>query len=144
MRDLSSSRTPEASIAAALSRDTTLFERTAPSTYCVRAQFRKDGEDADEVLTAARDRIRLFQNGLVDGEEADKDGDEADREEYESDGQDVDDVEVRLYVLLFSTWVNMSFSFVGIVKASAFLLSFCMVVSSGDGGRFGRCRFRSN
>lgn len=96
MRDLSSSRTPEASIAAALSRDTVLFERTAPSTYCVRPQFRKDSEDADEILSAAKERIRLFRSGLVDGEEeADKDGDEADREEYEeSEGQDVDDVEV--------------------------------------------------
>ncbi|KAG0573424.1 hypothetical protein KC19_VG177600 [Ceratodon purpureus] len=93
LRDLSSSRTPEASIAAALSRDTILFERTAPSTYCVRSQFRKDSEDADEILSAARERIRLFRSGFVDGEEADKDGDEADREEYESEGQDVDDVE---------------------------------------------------
>lgn len=93
LRDLSSSRTPEASIAAALSRDTVLFERTAPSTYCVRSQFRKDSEDAEEILSAARERIRLFRSGLVDGEEADKDGDEADREEYESEGQDVDDVE---------------------------------------------------
>ena len=93
LRDLSSSRTPEASIAAALSRDTVLFERTAPSTYCVRAPFRKDADDAEEILSAARERIRLFRSGLVDGEEADKDGDEADREEYESEGQDVDDVE---------------------------------------------------
>jgi hypothetical protein len=93
LRDLSSSRTPEASIAAALSRDTVLFERTAPSTYCVRSQFRKDSEDAEEILSAARERIRLFRSGLVDGEEADKDGDEADREEYESEGPDVDDVE---------------------------------------------------
>lgn len=92
LRDLSSSRTPEASIAAALSRDTVLFERTAPSTYCVRPQFRKDSEDAEEILSAARERIRLFRSGLVDGE-ADKDVDEADREEYESEGQDVDDVE---------------------------------------------------
>lgn len=94
LRDLSSSRTPEASIAAALSRDTVLFERTAPSTYCVRPQFRKDSEDAEEILSAARERVRLFRSSLVDGEEADKESDEADREEYESEGQDVDDVEV--------------------------------------------------
>lgn len=94
LRDLSSSRTPEASIAAALSRDTVLFERTAPSTYCVRSQFRKDSEDAEEFLRAARERVQLFRSSLVDGEEADKESDEADREEYESEGQDVDDVEV--------------------------------------------------
>lgn len=94
LRDLSTSRTPEASIAAALSRDTILFERTAPSTYCVRTQFRKDPEDAEEILSAAREKIRLFRSGFLDGEEADKEGDDVDREEYESEGQDVEDVEV--------------------------------------------------
>ena len=94
LRDLSTSRTPEASIAAALSRDTNLFERTAPSTYCVRPAFRKDSEDAEEILSAARERIRLFRSGLMDGEEADKEGDDAEREEYESEGQEVEDVEV--------------------------------------------------
>ncbi|KAK6134925.1 hypothetical protein DH2020_031345 [Rehmannia glutinosa] len=42
LRDLTTSKTPEASISAALSRDTKLFERTAPSTYCVRSPYRKD------------------------------------------------------------------------------------------------------
>lgn len=94
LRDLSTSRTPEASIAAALSRDTNLFERTAPSTYCVRPVFRKDSEDAEEILSSARERIRLFQSGLIDEEEADKEGNDPEREEYESDGQEVEDVEV--------------------------------------------------
>ncbi|KAL2650700.1 hypothetical protein R1flu_018828 [Riccia fluitans] len=95
LRDLTTSKTPEASIAAALSRDTNLFERVAPSTYCVRPAFRKDPEDAEEVLQAARERIRLFQSGFLDVEEGEKDAEEADEverdEEYDSEGQDVED-----------------------------------------------------
>uniref|UniRef100_A0A7N0U4U5 Homeobox-DDT domain protein RLT1 n=1 Tax=Kalanchoe fedtschenkoi TaxID=63787 RepID=A0A7N0U4U5_KALFE len=71
LRDLTTSRTPEASIAAALSRDTTLFERTAPSTYCVRPTYRKDPADAEAILSAAREKIRLFKSGLPDAEEVD-------------------------------------------------------------------------
>uniref|UniRef100_A0A0D9V401 Homeobox domain-containing protein n=1 Tax=Leersia perrieri TaxID=77586 RepID=A0A0D9V401_9ORYZ len=47
LRDLTTSKTPEASIAAALSRDTKLFERTAPSTYCVKSPYRKDPADSE-------------------------------------------------------------------------------------------------
>ncbi|OWM78674.1 hypothetical protein CDL15_Pgr002845 [Punica granatum] len=93
LRDLSTSKTPEASIAAALSRDTKLFERTAPSTYCVRATYRKDPVDAEAVLSAARERIRTFKSGMMEGEE---EADDAERDEdSESDsGEDpeVDDL----------------------------------------------------
>ncbi|CAA6661086.1 unnamed protein product [Spirodela intermedia] len=98
LRDLTTSKTPEASIAAALSRDAKLFERTAPSTYCVKPQFRKNPADADVILAAAREKIKVFENGLSDSEEAEKDteADEAERDEdSESDGAEdleVDDV----------------------------------------------------
>nr|XP_010924409.1 homeobox-DDT domain protein RLT2 isoform X2 [Elaeis guineensis] len=95
LRDLTTSKTPEASIAAALSRDTKLFERTAPSTYCVRPPFRKDPADAEAVLSAAREKIRVFQNGLSDSE-AEKDAEDADDAERDEDSEcDVaDDPEV--------------------------------------------------
>ncbi|KAJ0985990.1 hypothetical protein J5N97_004346 [Dioscorea zingiberensis] len=100
LRDLRTSKTPEASIAAALSRDTKLFERTAPSTYCVRAPYRKDPSDADVVLSAAREKIQIFQNGLSDCEEAEKDVEYAERDEdSECDGDDdpeVDDIRVEV------------------------------------------------
>ena len=91
LRDLTTSKTPEASIAAALSRDAKLFERTAPSTYCVKPQFRKDPNDAEAILAVAREKIRVFENGLSDSEEAEKDPEEAD-EASESDG--AEDLEV--------------------------------------------------
>ncbi|KAJ8764613.1 hypothetical protein K2173_006695 [Erythroxylum novogranatense] len=87
--------TPEASVAAALSRDTKLFERTAPSTYCVRPAYRKDPTDADAILAAARERIRVF-TGFADGEDAE----DAERDDdSESDGPDdpeVDDLVTEL------------------------------------------------
>ncbi|XP_038683362.1 homeobox-DDT domain protein RLT2-like isoform X2 [Tripterygium wilfordii] len=90
LRDLTTSKTPEASIAAALSRDTKLFERTAPSTYCVRPAYRKDPTDAEAILSAARERIRIFKSGFVDGvDDAERD------EDSESDivkDPDVDDL----------------------------------------------------
>ena len=96
LRDLTTSKTPEASIAAALSRDTKLFERTAPSTYCVRSPFRKDPADADAILSAAREKIQVFQNGLSDSEEAEKDADDAERDEDSecdvADDPEVDDI----------------------------------------------------
>ncbi|KAJ4976460.1 hypothetical protein NE237_001566 [Protea cynaroides] len=99
LRDLTTSKTPEASIAAALSRDTKLFERTAPSTYCVRAPFRKDPADADAILSAAREKIQIFQSGFSDSEEAEKDGEDADDAERDEDSEcevaedpEVDDV----------------------------------------------------
>ncbi|XWS68694.1 hypothetical protein CRYUN_Cryun04dG0113200 [Craigia yunnanensis] len=78
LRDLTTSKTPEASISAALSRDTKLFERTAPSTYCVRSPYRKDPADATAILSAARERIRVFKSGFIEGEDvegAERDGD---------------------------------------------------------------------
>jgi hypothetical protein len=89
LRDLTTSKTPEASIAAALSRDTKLFERTAPSTYCVKSPYRKDPADSEAVLSAARERIRAFQNVLSDSE-AEKEVDEAERDD-DSDCDDGDD-----------------------------------------------------
>ncbi|XP_074582815.1 homeobox-DDT domain protein RLT2-like isoform X2 [Curcuma longa] len=96
LRDLTTSKTPEASIAAALSRDTKLFERTAPSTYCVRSPFRKDPAEADALLSAAREKIHIFQSALSDSEEAKKDTedvDDAERDE-DSEGDAGDDPEV--------------------------------------------------
>ncbi|CAL9149375.1 unnamed protein product [Musa hybrid cultivar] len=96
LRDLTTSKTPEASIAAALSRDTKLFERTAPSTYCVRSPYRKDPAEADAVLSAAREKIQVFQSALSDSEGAEKDTedvDDAERDE-DSEGDAADDPEV--------------------------------------------------
>uniref|UniRef100_A0A0A9CG49 Uncharacterized protein n=1 Tax=Arundo donax TaxID=35708 RepID=A0A0A9CG49_ARUDO len=89
LRDLTTSKTPEASIAAALSRDTKLFERTAPSTYCVKSPYRKDPTDSEAVLSAAREKIRAFQNVLSDSE-AEKEVDDAERDE-DSEAYDADD-----------------------------------------------------
>jgi hypothetical protein len=50
LRDLSTSKTPEASIVVALSRHANLFERVTPSTYYVRRAFQKDPCDAEAVL----------------------------------------------------------------------------------------------
>ncbi|KAL4289870.1 hypothetical protein GQ457_14G009610 [Hibiscus cannabinus] len=69
LRDLSTSRTPEASISVALTRDTKLFERIAPSTYCVRPAYRKDPADSEAILAEARKKIRQFENGFL-GEDA--------------------------------------------------------------------------
>ncbi|XP_022135753.1 homeobox-DDT domain protein RLT2 isoform X3 [Momordica charantia] len=75
LRDLTTSRTPEASIAAALSRDSKLFERTAPSTYCVRSPYRRDPGDADAILSTARERIHILKSGFLDGEDAERNDD---------------------------------------------------------------------
>ncbi|XP_059282469.1 homeobox-DDT domain protein RLT2 [Lycium ferocissimum] len=93
LRDLTTSKTPEASISAALSRDTKLFERTAPSTYCVRDPYRKDPADADAILSAAREKIRLFKNEYVNGEEAEDVEKEVERDD-ESGSDAADDPEV--------------------------------------------------
>ncbi|PON44449.1 Octamer-binding transcription factor [Parasponia andersonii] len=92
LRDLTTSKTPEASIAAALSRDTKLFERTAPSTYCVRAAYRKDPADAEAILSAARERIRVFKNGFLDGEDADDGERDEDSESDVAEDPDIDDL----------------------------------------------------
>ncbi|KAK1325416.1 hypothetical protein QJS10_CPA01g02042 [Acorus calamus] len=96
LRDLTTSKTPEASISAALSRDTKLFERTAPSTYCVRSPYRKDPADAEAILAAARENLRIFENRLSESEEAEKDTEDADdvERDYDSESDGADDPEV--------------------------------------------------
>lgn len=101
LRDLTTSKTPEASISAALSRDTKLFERTAPSTYCVRSPYRKDPDDAEALLSEARERIRVYQNGNAD-EEADVEKDDLERDQDSEsdigDDPDVDDLDALVKV----------------------------------------------
>ncbi|KAL6992497.1 hypothetical protein U1Q18_010607 [Sarracenia purpurea var. burkii] len=89
LRDLTTSKTPEASISVALSRDAVLFERTAPSTYCVRTPFRKDPADAEAILSAAREKIKRYVNGFVAGENAD---DVERDEDSEGEGAEVPEV----------------------------------------------------
>lgn len=90
MRDLTTSRTPEASVAAALSRDTKLFERVAPSTYCVRASYRKDAGDAETIFAEARERIRVFKSGVTDVEDVDDVERDEDSESDVGDDPEVD------------------------------------------------------
>ncbi|XP_038708176.1 homeobox-DDT domain protein RLT2-like isoform X2 [Tripterygium wilfordii] len=92
LRDLTTSKTPEASIAAALSRDTKLFERTAPSTYCVRPAYRKDPTDAEAILSAARERIRISKSGFIDGVDVDDAERDEDSDSDVADDPDVDDL----------------------------------------------------
>ncbi|XP_010540467.1 PREDICTED: homeobox-DDT domain protein RLT1-like [Tarenaya hassleriana] len=73
LRDLTTSKTPEASISVALTRDIKLFERIAPSTYCVRAPYRKDPVDAEAILIEARKKIRAFENGSTGVEDVERD-----------------------------------------------------------------------
>lgn len=96
LRDLTTSKTPEASIAAALSRDTKLFERIAPSTYCVRPAYRKDPSDAEGILSAAKERIRIFKSGIVDGVADEPERDE-DSESDVAEDTEVDDLGTDLY-----------------------------------------------
>ncbi|KAI7741603.1 hypothetical protein M8C21_026532 [Ambrosia artemisiifolia] len=94
LRDLTTSKTPEASIAAALSRDTKLFERTAPSTYCLKSPYRKDPADGEAIINAAREKIHIFKNGYFDGEEAfDPERDDAEKDD-DSESDVADDPEV--------------------------------------------------
>ncbi|KAL0795691.1 hypothetical protein Bca101_067068 [Brassica carinata] len=65
LRDLRTSKTPEASISVALTRDVKLFERIAPSTYCVRAPYVKDPADGETILAEARKKIKAFESGLA-------------------------------------------------------------------------------
>ena len=78
LRDLSTSKTPDATVSVALSRDPTLFVRIAPLTYCVRPAFRKDPADGEAVIAAAREEIQKFLNGSLTEEtngDAEKDDD---------------------------------------------------------------------
>ncbi|XP_050204258.1 homeobox-DDT domain protein RLT2 isoform X2 [Mercurialis annua] len=96
LRDLTTSKTPEASISAALSRDSKLFERTAPSTYCVHPPYRKDPADSEAILAAARERIRIFKSGIVDGEDADDAERDEDSESDMADDPDIEDLSTDL------------------------------------------------
>ncbi|KAF3451430.1 hypothetical protein FNV43_RR07525 [Rhamnella rubrinervis] len=89
LRDLTTSKTPEASISVALTRDAKLFERIAPSTYRVRAAYRKDPADAEAILSAARKKVQIFENGFLAAEDADADDVERD-EDSECDDVDED------------------------------------------------------
>ncbi|XP_022715831.1 homeobox-DDT domain protein RLT1-like isoform X2 [Durio zibethinus] len=94
LRDLTTSKTPEASISVALTRDAKLFERIAPSTYCVRPAYRKDPTDAEAILAVARKKIRQFENGFLGGEDADEvERDEVERDEVERDEDSECDVD---------------------------------------------------
>ncbi|MBA0778871.1 hypothetical protein Gotri_006686, partial [Gossypium trilobum] len=94
LRDLTTSKTPEASISVALTRDGKLFERIAPSTYCVRPAYRKDPTDAEAILATARRKIRQFENGFLGGEDADEvERDEVERDEVERDEDSECDVD---------------------------------------------------
>ncbi|XP_048323256.2 homeobox-DDT domain protein RLT1 isoform X1 [Ziziphus jujuba] len=86
LRDLTTSKTPEASISVALTRDAKLFERIAPSTYRVRAAYRKDPADAEAILSAARKKVQIFENGFLAAEDAD----DVERDE-DSECDDVDE-----------------------------------------------------
>ncbi|CAI8597211.1 unnamed protein product [Vicia faba] len=68
LRHLTTSKTPEASISSALSRDTKLFENTTPSTYCVRPTYRKDPADSEAIYLATRENGAIFESGLVGAE----------------------------------------------------------------------------
>ncbi|XP_050371272.1 homeobox-DDT domain protein RLT1 isoform X2 [Argentina anserina] len=94
LRDLTTSKTPEASISVALTRDTKLFERIAPSTYRVRSAYRKDPIDAEAILSAARKKVQIFENGILAAEDVDEverdDVEEVERDE-DSDCDEVDE-----------------------------------------------------
>lgn len=79
-----------------MSRDTKLFERTAPSTYCVRPTYRKDPADAEAILSTARERIREFKSELVDEEEADDAERDEDSESESMEDPEVDDLNAEL------------------------------------------------
>ncbi|XP_039019972.1 homeobox-DDT domain protein RLT1-like isoform X1 [Hibiscus syriacus] len=89
LRDLTTSKRPEACISVALTRDAKLFERTAPSTYCLRSAYRKDPSDAEAIFAAARMKIQQFESGLLGGEDAD----EVEKEEVERDEDSEGDVD---------------------------------------------------
>ncbi|XP_047970225.1 homeobox-DDT domain protein RLT1-like isoform X2 [Salvia hispanica] len=96
LRDLTTSKTPEASISVALSRDPILFERIAPSTYCVRPGYRKDPADAESVISAAKDKILRYANGFLADQNADEEEREDDSESDLADGTEVDALAIPL------------------------------------------------
>ncbi|CAK9181860.1 unnamed protein product [Ilex paraguariensis] len=92
LRDLTTSKTPEASISVALSRDPILFERIAPSTYSVRPAFRKDPVNAEVILSAAREKIQRYVNGFATVENPDDVERDDDSECDVAEGAEVDDM----------------------------------------------------
>ncbi|KAM3362256.1 homeobox-DDT domain protein RLT1 isoform X2 [Capsicum galapagoense] len=92
LRDLSTSKTPEASISVALSRDPILFERIAPSTYNVRLAFRKDPADADAIISAAKEKILRYANGFLSGQNVEDEERDDDSEGDAAEGPEVDDL----------------------------------------------------
>ena len=93
---MTTSKTPEASISVALSRDPILFERIAPSTYCVRPGYRKDPADAESVISAAKDKILRYANGFLADQNADEEEREDDSESDLADGTEVDALAIPL------------------------------------------------
>lgn len=75
-----------------MSRDTELFERTAPSTYCVRPVYRKDPADSEAIFSAARERIRIFKSGFVGAEVADDGERDEDYESVMAKDPEIDDL----------------------------------------------------
>lgn len=69
-----------------MTRDAKLFERIAPSTYRVRAAYRKDPADAEAILSEARKKVQIFENGFLAAEDAD----DVERDE-DSECDDVDE-----------------------------------------------------
>ncbi|KAL3519817.1 hypothetical protein ACH5RR_017966 [Cinchona calisaya] len=92
LRDLSTSKTPEASISVALSRDPILFERIAPSTYNVRPAYRKDPADAEAIISEAREKIQRFVNGVLTGQNAEDEERDDDSDCDVAEGPEVDDL----------------------------------------------------
>ena len=92
LRDLTTSKTPEASISVALSRDPILFERIAPSTYNVRPAYRKDPADAEAIISAAREKIQRFVNGVLTGQNAEDEERDDDSDCDVAEGPEVDDL----------------------------------------------------
>ncbi|GER36424.1 homeobox protein [Striga asiatica] len=90
LRDLTTSKTPEASISVALSRDPVLFERVAPSTYCVRPAFRKDPADAESIIVSAKEKIQRYANGFLAGQNVDEEEREDDSDSDVAEGTEVD------------------------------------------------------
>lgn len=78
-----------------MSRDTKLFERTAPSTYCVRPAYRKDPADSVAIYSAARERIRIFKSGFMDAEDVDDGEKDEDSESDVAEDPEIDDLETE-------------------------------------------------
>lgn len=93
---MTTSKTPEASISVALSRDPILFERIAPSTYCVRPGYRKDPADAESLIAAAKEKILRYANGFLADQNVDEEEREDDSESDVAEGTEVDALAVTL------------------------------------------------